>query len=164
MHGGLTASFEKLILDSELLGMMQSYFRPIAVSDESLSLDAIAEAVDVELEVFVHGALCVAYSGQCLTSEALGGRSANRGQCAQACRNQPPTAANAAGCVNLKPKNQLARPLVSPPYQSPPHRESRRLRRWQRPAMVQWRWGDCGFQLSSTHALSHCEIDIDAVP
>ena len=33
------------------------------------------------LEVFVHGALCVAYSGQCLTSEALGGRSANRGQC-----------------------------------------------------------------------------------
>jgi putative protease len=38
------------------------------------------------VEVFVHGALCVAYSGQCLTSEALGGRSANRGQCAQACR------------------------------------------------------------------------------
>src|SRR5688572_5636410 len=36
------------------------------------------------LEVFVHGALCVAYSGQCLTSEALGGRSANRGECAQA--------------------------------------------------------------------------------
>ena len=38
------------------------------------------------LEVFVHGALCVAYSGQCLTSESLGGRSANRGVCAQACR------------------------------------------------------------------------------
>ncbi|WP_126147993.1 peptidase U32 family protein [Synechococcus elongatus] len=38
------------------------------------------------LEVFVHGALCVAYSGACLTSEALGGRSANRGECAQACR------------------------------------------------------------------------------
>jgi putative protease len=38
------------------------------------------------LEAFVHGALCVAYSGQCLTSESLGGRSANRGQCAQACR------------------------------------------------------------------------------
>ena len=41
---------------------------------------------EVALEVFVHGALCVAYSGQCLTSEALGGRSANRGECAQACR------------------------------------------------------------------------------
>ena len=40
----------------------------------------------VELEVFVHGALCIAYSGQCLTSEAIGGRSANRGACAQACR------------------------------------------------------------------------------
>ena len=38
------------------------------------------------LEIFVHGALCVAYSGQCLTSESLGGRSANRGECAQACR------------------------------------------------------------------------------
>lgn len=48
------------------------------------ALEADAGAVD--LEVFVHGALCVAYSGQCLTSEALGGRSANRGECAQACR------------------------------------------------------------------------------
>jgi len=43
-------------------------------------------AVSLPLEVFVHGALCVAYSGQCLTSESLGGRSANRGECAQACR------------------------------------------------------------------------------
>jgi len=41
---------------------------------------------EVPLEVFVHGALCVAYSGQCLTSESLGQRSANRGECAQACR------------------------------------------------------------------------------
>jgi putative protease len=39
-----------------------------------------------ELEIFVHGALCVSYSGQCFSSEAWGGRSANRGQCAQACR------------------------------------------------------------------------------
>ena len=46
----------------------------------------IAAATEMPLEVFVHGALCVAYSGQCLTSESLGGRSANRGQCAQACR------------------------------------------------------------------------------
>lgn len=44
MHGGLTASFEKLILDAELLGMMQAWFRPIQVTDEALSLDAIAEA------------------------------------------------------------------------------------------------------------------------
>lgn len=47
---------------------------------------AIKEKTDKELEVFVHGALCVAYSGQCFTSESLGGRSANRGQCAQSCR------------------------------------------------------------------------------
>ncbi|MBM3852612.1 MAG: U32 family peptidase, partial [Verrucomicrobia bacterium] len=45
-----------------------------------------AAGTGLPLEVFVHGALCVAYSGQCLTSEALGGRSANRGECAQACR------------------------------------------------------------------------------
>lgn len=44
------------------------------------------EPGSVPLETFVHGALCVAYSGQCLTSESLGHRSANRGECAQACR------------------------------------------------------------------------------
>ncbi|MDB5337877.1 MAG: family peptidase, partial [Planctomycetaceae bacterium] len=46
----------------------------------------ISAGTTLPLEVFIHGALCVAYSGQCLTSESLGGRSANRGQCAQACR------------------------------------------------------------------------------
>src|SRR5262249_54494493 len=46
----------------------------------------IREHTDCELEMFVHGALCVSYSGQCFSSEAWGGRSANRGQCAQACR------------------------------------------------------------------------------
>jgi putative protease len=45
-----------------------------------------AADTDLELEVFIHGALCVSWSGQCLTSEAWGGRSANRGQCAQSCR------------------------------------------------------------------------------
>jgi U32 family peptidase len=47
---------------------------------------AIRAQTDCELEMFVHGALCVSYSGQCFSSEAWGGRSANRGQCAQACR------------------------------------------------------------------------------
>jgi putative protease len=56
--------------------------RELSVAD----VRTVAERSTVPLEVFVHGALCVAYSGQCLTSEALGGRSANRGQCAQACR------------------------------------------------------------------------------
>ena len=53
--------------------------------EQILSLER-AQPRPMPLEVFVHGALCVAYSGQCLTSEALGGRSANRGECAQACR------------------------------------------------------------------------------
>ncbi len=54
-----------------------------------LSLEEIrrlASAADVELEIFVHGAMCVAWSGRCLISSALTGRSANRGNCAQPCR------------------------------------------------------------------------------
>jgi U32 family peptidase len=49
-------------------------------------IEKINNQTTLPLETFVHGALCVAYSGQCLTSESLGGRSANRGECAQACR------------------------------------------------------------------------------
>ena len=61
------------------------------VLERALSLDqvrAIREAVNAELEVFVHGALCVCYSGQCYLSERLAGRSANRGACIQACRSR----------------------------------------------------------------------------
>ena len=53
--------------------------------DSSLQ-DLVGINDSIETEVFVHGALCVSYSGQCFSSEAWGGRSANRGQCAQACR------------------------------------------------------------------------------
>jgi putative protease len=53
---------------------------------EKIRAAEAAQPAAMPLEVFVHGALCVAYSGQCLTSESLGGRSANRGECAQACR------------------------------------------------------------------------------
>jgi putative protease len=61
--------------------------RVIMARELSLAeLARIRRETDFPIEVFVHGALCVAYSGQCLTSEALGGRSANRGECAQACR------------------------------------------------------------------------------
>ena len=56
--------------------------RELALKD----IRAIREQTDCELEMFAHGALCVSYSGQCFSSEAWGGRSANRGQCAQACR------------------------------------------------------------------------------
>lgn len=67
-----------------------SEIEKIRASDTGSELDPknvlSAPSAEMPLEVFVHGALCVAYSGQCLTSEALGGRSANRGECAQACR------------------------------------------------------------------------------
>lgn len=49
-------------------------------------IKTISDKSQLPIEVFVHGALCVSYSGQCLTSEMWGGRSANRGECAQACR------------------------------------------------------------------------------
>ena len=61
--------------------------RELTLSDlERLQRQLQQRQLTMPLEVFVHGALCVAYSGQCLTSEALGQRSANRGECAQACR------------------------------------------------------------------------------
>lgn len=53
---------------------------------EIARLHELAEELGVELESFAHGALCVCYSGQCFMSSLVGGRSANRGRCAQACR------------------------------------------------------------------------------
>ncbi len=64
------------------------YGRLVLERELSLAqIRAIREAVDAELECFVHGALCVCYSGQCYLSEHLAGRSANRGACVQACRS-----------------------------------------------------------------------------
>lgn len=60
------------------------------VLEREMSLDqirAIRSSVNCELEFFVHGALCVCYSGQCYMSERIAGRSANRGECIQACRS-----------------------------------------------------------------------------
>ncbi len=69
--------------------LYQSGFRQIVLARE-LTLDAIRSihqhCPQARLEVFVHGALCVSYSGQCYVSQALYGRSANRGECAQFCR------------------------------------------------------------------------------
>ena len=64
------------------------YSRLVVERETSLeTLKGIRKAVDCELEFFVHGALCVCYSGQCYLSEHLAGRSANRGACVQACRS-----------------------------------------------------------------------------
>lgn len=67
----------------------------------------IAEATTVPLEVFVHGALCVSYSGQCYLSAALSGRSANRGECAQYCR-LPYTMVDAEGTEIVTRKHLLS--------------------------------------------------------
>src|ERR1700735_105095 len=85
IHGSTQMS----ITSAEGVRFAQSLGVSRVVMARELSLDevrAIRAAVDCELEMFVHGALCVSYSGQCFSSEAWGGRSANRGQCAQACR------------------------------------------------------------------------------
>jgi putative protease len=75
-----------------------------------LSLQQIAEIksqTKVELEAFVHGALCVSYSGQCYMSQAMCGRSANRGQCAQYCR-LPYQLLDAEGNILVKNKHLLS--------------------------------------------------------
>lgn len=85
----LHASTQMSVTDAEGVRMAQELGVQRVTLARELSLDeirAIRAQTDCELEIFVHGALCVAYSGQCFSSEAWGGRSANRGQCAQACR------------------------------------------------------------------------------
>src|SRR5260370_1448245 len=85
----LHASTQMSITSAEGVQFAQSFgIRRVTVARE-LALSetrAILAQTGCELEIFVHGALCVAYSGQCFSSEAWGGRSAKRGQCAQACR------------------------------------------------------------------------------
>ena len=83
------ASTQMTCTDAGAIEMARELGAQRVILARELSLEDIAtirRSTDVELEVFVHGALCIAYSGQCLTSEAIGGRSANRGACAQACR------------------------------------------------------------------------------
>lgn len=85
VHGSTQMS----ITSAEGVQLAQQFGASRVVLARELSLAEVAEIrshTDCELEMFVHGALCVSYSGQCFSSEAWGGRSANRGQCAQACR------------------------------------------------------------------------------
>jgi putative protease len=88
----LHASTQMTLTSPEGVAFARRQGISLAVLARELSLRELAKfpsATDpsgLPLEVFVHGALCVAYSGQCLTSEVLGRRSANRGECAQACR------------------------------------------------------------------------------
>lgn len=83
------ASTQMSLTSAETIAVAQQLGLSRVVLARELSVKEvrrISQHTEMPLEVFIHGALCVAYSGQCLTSESLGGRSANRGQCAQACR------------------------------------------------------------------------------
>jgi len=79
----MTATTSK---DVNMLGSLG--FKRVVLARElsHIQIKEIAKSTAVELEVFVHGALCSSYSGQCLISSFIGGRSANRGKCAQPCR------------------------------------------------------------------------------
>lgn len=87
----LHASTQCAIRTAEKARFLESLGYGRLVLERQLSLEqikSIRDAVDVEIECFVHGALCVCYSGECYLSEYLTGRSANRGACAQPCRYQ----------------------------------------------------------------------------
>lgn len=79
----MTVNNLNYILELEKIG-----FKRVVLSRElSLSnIEYICKHSNIEIETFIHGALCISYSGQCLLSSMIGGRSGNRGKCAQACR------------------------------------------------------------------------------
>ncbi len=88
-HQRIHASTQMTVTNPDAIKLLDDLKIDRFVLGRENSLSEIKEIraqTEKELEVFVHGALCVAYSGQCFTSESIGGRSANRGQCAQSCR------------------------------------------------------------------------------
>lgn len=71
------------VLELEQLGFKRAVLsRELSLTD----IEYICKHSNIEIETFIHGALCISYSGQCLMSSMIGGRSGNRGKCAQACR------------------------------------------------------------------------------
>ncbi|MGE5474851.1 MAG: DUF3656 domain-containing U32 family peptidase [Ignavibacteriales bacterium] len=84
------ASTQMTVHNFEGVNLLKKFGFSRVVLARELSLKQVAEIVerakDMEIEIFVHGALCVSYSGQCLFSSMVGGRSGNRGRCAQPCR------------------------------------------------------------------------------
>ena len=106
----LYASTQSVIRTPERAAELEKAGYSRLILERQLSLDqirAIREAVSCEIECFVHGALCVSYSGQCYLSEGLLGRSANRGCCAQPCRSLY-TLTDADGKVLVKDRSLLS--------------------------------------------------------
>ena len=106
----LHASTQCAIRTPEQARFLESLGFSRLILERELSLEeikAIRDAVSCELEFFVHGALCVCYSGQCYLSEKIAGRSANRGACIQACRSRYDLV-DASGKVLVKDKALLS--------------------------------------------------------
>lgn len=85
------ASTQMSVLKAEAVNILKGYGVTRVVPARELTLSEIGEldrGTDAEIEVFVHGALCCSMSGQCLMSSLIGGRSGNRGACAQPCRKK----------------------------------------------------------------------------
>ncbi len=85
------ASTQMTVHNSEGAGFLQDMGVKRVVLAREMTLDEIKQVrqnTDLEIEIFVHGALCISYSGQCLMSSMIGGRSGNRGVCAQPCRKR----------------------------------------------------------------------------
>ena len=85
VHGSTQMTIHNL--DGAIALKNLGYSRVILARESTLSdIDYICRNANIDIEAFVHGALCISYSGQCLFSSAIGGRSGNRGRCAQPCR------------------------------------------------------------------------------
>lgn len=116
----LHASTQMTLTDAGGIEMLRAEGIRRVILPRELTLDQIRlirAGTSAELEVFVHGALCVSYSGQCLASLALGGRSANRGECAQPCRLpyrlvSGTSSSGGAARHLLSPKDLCALPLI----------------------------------------------------
>lgn len=103
----LHASTQMSLLTGEGANLLKPYGVTRIVPARELSLQEIKQMrreTDLEIEVFVHGALCYCYSGQCLLSQVIGGRSGNRGMCAQPCRLPYEVEGKKAGYI-LSPKD-----------------------------------------------------------
>ena len=110
LHIPLHASTQCAIRTPEQAAYLESLGFSRLILERELSLEQIKKirkAVSCELEFFVHGALCVCYSGQCYLSEKIAGRSANRGACIQACRSRYDMV-DASGKIIVKDKALLS--------------------------------------------------------
>lgn len=107
----LHASTQMTVTSSEGVRYLENHGFSRVVLARELSMaeiEKIVRGAKAEIEVFIHGAICMSYSGQCLMSSILGGRSGNRGRCAQPCRLQYDLLKNGKACESayvLSPKD-----------------------------------------------------------